>query len=65
MTVGDQQPDPAVIANIAPAVGFCELAANRLTPPGLAPHVTGDPERAAAMLAAASALALDLPMAFR
>ena len=37
----------------------CRLAANRVTPADLDLHVTGDPGRAAGVLAAASALALD------
>ena len=41
------------------AVGFCRLAANRVTPAELNPHVTGDESRAAGVLAAASTLALD------
>jgi hypothetical protein len=41
------------------AVGFCRLAANRVTPGELDVHVTGDPGRAAGVLAAAAALALD------
>jgi hypothetical protein len=43
---------------VTDAVGFCWLAANRVTPAGLAPHVTGDQDRAAAVLAAAATLAL-------
>ncbi len=40
-------------------VGFCRLAANRATPADLDVDVTGDPARAAAVLAAATTLALD------
>ena len=41
------------------AVGFCRLAANRVTPAELDPHITGDESRAVSVLAAASTLALD------
>ena len=41
------------------AVGFCRLVANRATPDRLDLHIIGDPDRAAMVLAAASALALD------
>jgi hypothetical protein len=44
---------------VADVVGFCRLAANRLTPAELAPHITGDEDRAVSVLAAASTLALD------
>ena len=40
-------------------VGFCRLAANRVTPAELDLHVTGDPGHATGILAAAAALALD------
>jgi len=43
----------------ADAVGFCRLVANRATPEGLGLHITGDPDRATVVLAAASTLALD------
>jgi uncharacterized protein (TIGR03083 family) len=59
ITVGEGPPDPVSIRIIADAVGFCRLAANRVTPADLDLHVTGDPGRAAGVLAAASALALD------
>ena len=52
-------PDPASIRIVTNAVGFCWLVANRVTPADLDLHVTGDPGRAAGVLAAASALALD------
>jgi len=52
-------PAAATVAIVADAVGFCRLAANRLTPDDLAVNVTGDPARAAAVLAAATTLALD------
>ena len=47
------------IAIVANAVGFCRLAANRVTPAELGPHITGDEGRAVSVLAAASTLALD------
>jgi uncharacterized protein (TIGR03083 family) len=52
-------PAAATVAIVADAVGFCRLAANRLTPDDLDVNVTGDPARAAAVLAAATTLALD------
>jgi uncharacterized protein (TIGR03083 family) len=59
IAVGEGQPDPVSIRIVADAAGFCRLVANRVTPADLDPHVTGDPGRAAGVLAAASALALD------
>ena len=59
IAVGEGPPDPACIRIVANAVGFCRLVANRVTPADLDLHVTGDPGRAAGVLAAASALALD------
>jgi uncharacterized protein (TIGR03083 family) len=50
---------PAAVSIVTDAVGFCRLVANRLTPDQLDLHVMGDPDRAARVLAAASALALD------
>ena len=41
------------------AVGFCRLAANRVTPAELSPHITGDEGRAVGVLTAAATLALD------
>jgi uncharacterized protein (TIGR03083 family) len=52
-------PDPVPVAIVTDAVGFCRLAANRITAAELDVHVTGDPEQAAGLLAAASVLALD------
>jgi uncharacterized protein (TIGR03083 family) len=52
-------PAAATVAIVTDAVGFCRLAANRLTPDDLDVNVTGDPARAAAVLAAATTLALD------
>ena len=59
IAVGESPPDPVSIRIIADAAGFCRLVANRATPANLDLHVTGDPGRAAGVLAAASALALD------
>ncbi len=56
---GQGPPDPASIRIVTDAAGFCRLAANRVTPADLDLHVTGDPGRAALVLAAAAALALD------
>jgi len=50
---------PNAIAIVTDAVGFCRLVANRATPGRLDLHITGDPECAAIVLAAASTLALD------
>ncbi len=44
---------------VTDAVGFCWLVANRATPDRLDLHITGDPDRAAVVLAVASSLALD------
>jgi hypothetical protein len=44
---------------VADAVGFCRLAANRVTPAELGSHITGDEGRAVSVLAAATTLALD------
>ena len=56
---GDAGPGVAAIGIVADAVGFCQLVANRITPAGLGPHITGDTGRAAEILAAATTLALD------
>ena len=50
---------PNAIAIVTDAVGFCRLVANRATPGRLDLHITGDPECAATVLAAATTLALD------
>jgi uncharacterized protein (TIGR03083 family) len=47
------------VAIVADAVGFCRLAANRVTAAELGSHITGDADRAVSVLAAASTLALD------
>ena len=52
-------PAAAQVAIVTDAVGFCRLAANRATPDRLDLYITGDPGRAAAVLAVVSALALD------
>jgi uncharacterized protein (TIGR03083 family) len=57
--IGQSPPAPAPVAIVTDAVGFCRLVANRTTPDSLDLHITGDPDRAAMVLAAASALALD------
>ena len=63
MTIGGDAPAPALaraaVSVVIDAVGFCRLAANRITPADLDMHVTGDPGHATAVLAAASTLALD------
>jgi uncharacterized protein (TIGR03083 family) len=59
IAVGQSPSAPAAVTIVADAVGFCRLAANRVTTAGLDPHVTGDHDRAAAVLAAAATLALD------
>jgi len=53
------EPAAASVAIVTDAVGFFRLAANRVTPADLHVDVTGDPARAAAVLAAATTLALD------
>jgi uncharacterized protein (TIGR03083 family) len=59
VAIGERPPDPVSIRIITDVVGFCRLVANRVTPADLDLHVSGDPGRAAGVLAAASALALD------
>jgi uncharacterized protein (TIGR03083 family) len=60
VVIGDEdQPAPASVGIVTGAVGFCQLVANRATPGDLDLHITGDAGRAAGILAAASALALD------
>jgi uncharacterized protein (TIGR03083 family) len=59
ISLGRPSPAPAAVAIVTDALGFCRLAANRATPASLDTHVTGDPDRAVAVLAAATALALD------
>jgi uncharacterized protein (TIGR03083 family) len=57
IAVGQSLSAPAAVTIVADAVGFCRLAANRITTADLDPHVTGDQDRAAAVLAAAATLA--------
>ena len=57
--IGHSPPAPAPVGIVTDVVGFCRLVANRATPDGLSLHITGDSDRAAVVLAAASALALD------
>jgi uncharacterized protein (TIGR03083 family) len=59
ISLGRAAPAPAAVAIVTDALGFCRLAANRTTPASLDSHVTGDLDRAMAVLAAATALALD------
>jgi uncharacterized protein (TIGR03083 family) len=62
VTMGGQPPvppSPAALSIVADAVGFCRLVANRITPAELDANITGDPSSAAAILAAATTLALD------
>ena len=59
VTLGQSPPEPVPVAIVTDAVGFCRLAGNRVTPAELDLHITGDPGRAAGVLAAASTLALD------
>jgi hypothetical protein len=54
-----RHPDRESLAIVADAVGFCRLAANRVTPAELGSHITGDEGRAVSVLAAATTLALD------
>jgi len=57
--IGHGSPAAASVGIVTDAVGFCWLVANRATPDRLDLHLTGDPDRAAMVLAAASSLALD------
>ena len=56
VAIGQEAQDPAgeSLAIVADAVGFCRLAANRVTPAELGPHITGDEGRAVSVLAAAT-----------
>jgi uncharacterized protein (TIGR03083 family) len=58
-TGGTSSTEPADVVIVSDAVDFCRLVANRATPAGLELHITGDAGLAAAVLAAASVLALD------
>jgi len=59
LPVGAGPSAPAAVSIVTDAVGFCRLVANRVTPGDLDAHVTGDPAQAAAVLTAATTLALD------
>jgi uncharacterized protein (TIGR03083 family) len=59
LVVGEGPPGPAAVGIVTDAVGFCRLVASRVSPAELDVHITGEPGRAAAVLAAAGALALD------
>ena len=54
-----RDPGQEGVVIVTDAVGFCRLAANRLTPAELGPHITGDEGRAVSVLVAATTLALD------
>src|SRR6266566_5623525 len=51
-TGGQEAASQESLAIVADAVGFCRLAANRITPAELDPHITGDADRATDVLAA-------------
>ena len=59
VAIGGDAPEAVAIGIVTDVVGFCRLAANRLNPADLDTYVTGDQDRAAGVLAAAAALALD------
>jgi len=59
LAVGEDSPRPTAVAIVTDAVGFCRLAANRVSVADLDLHITGDSGRAAGVLAAATTLALD------
>jgi uncharacterized protein (TIGR03083 family) len=59
LVAGGDHPAAAPVVIVTGAVGFCRLVANRATPADLDLHITGDAGRAAGILTAASALALD------
>jgi len=59
VAIGEGAGSQEGVAIVTDAVGFCRLAANRVTPAELGPHITGDEGRAVSVLAAASRLALD------
>jgi uncharacterized protein (TIGR03083 family) len=59
IAVGQGPSVPEAVTIVADAVGFCRLAANRVTAADLGPYVTGDQNRADAVLAAAATFALD------
>ncbi len=57
--IGHSPPAATPVGIIADAAGFCRLVANRTAPGQLGLHITGDPDRASLVLAAAASLALD------
>jgi uncharacterized protein (TIGR03083 family) len=59
VTIGPGSHDPAPVRVVADAVGFCRLAASRLSPDRLGADVAGQPGQVTGVLAAAAALALD------
>jgi uncharacterized protein (TIGR03083 family) len=59
VVLGEGGRDPAPVRIVTGTVGFCRLVANRVAPADLDLDITGDPARAASVLAAAAALALD------
>jgi hypothetical protein len=56
---GQEATSQESLAIVADAVDFCRLAANRVTPADIGPHITGDEDRAVGVLTAAATLALD------
>jgi uncharacterized protein (TIGR03083 family) len=59
LAVGEGPGDPVAAGIVTDAAAFCRLVANRADPAELDVHVTGEPGRAAGVLAAAGTLALD------
>lgn len=59
VAISEGADDPADVLIVTDAVGFCRLVANRVAPGDLDVQAGGDPCRAASVLAAAAALALD------
>ena len=57
--LGEGGRDPEPVRIVTGTVGFCRLVANRVAPADLDLDITGDRGRAASVLAAAAALALD------
>lgn len=56
---GGKGPEPAEMSIVTDAVGFCRLAADRITPAQLGAQISGDRDQAAGVLAATATLALD------
>jgi uncharacterized protein (TIGR03083 family) len=59
LALGGQGPTSTAVGIVTDAVAFCRLVANRAAPTELDIHVTGDPKPVAAILHAATTLALD------